>query len=266
MKFLQLALPLTMACALAAHAANLPLAGEGQQVFEMRCSVGYCHGVDGRAGKGPRLRDRTWTRAYLYTTIERGIPGSSMPAWKGRLSEHSIDAVISYVLGIGKEQTNAAGAKESSTSEPPISSQAALGKVLFFDLTKDRNCGVCHRIADSGTAIAPAFANLATKSEQDLVNQMLNPPSGVRHLQVITSDGETICGVEAARSAGWLRMYDVGGEGPPVSRTIDFGSIKKLAPCAGLNPHQENIRFYTREELMSLAAFLKSSDASAGHP
>ncbi len=54
-----------------------------------------------------------------------------MPAWQGRLSEHSIDTVIAYVLSIGKEQTDDSVAKEYATTKPIVSQHAALGKALF---------------------------------------------------------------------------------------------------------------------------------------
>lgn len=248
-----------------AHAAALPVSNQieqGKQVFAMNCSVGYCHGLEGRAGKGPRLRDREWSRSYLYTTIEKGIPNSSMPSWKGRLPEPGIDAVVTYILSIGRQQPDAEtpeAGKQSVPSTPIFSKEAEVGKALFFDPTKDRNCGVCHQVEGSGTAIATAFDKLSTINDQELLRQMLDSPSGAKALNVTIGDGEIICGIKAGETRGFLQIYDLASSGPPVLRTMALGSIRKMEPCAGLNAHQANSHSYSTPELMSIAAFLRSS-------
>src|SRR5262245_59267694 len=57
---------------------------QGSTLFAQSCSVGYCHGVAGKAGRGPRLRGREWDKNYLFKVTFGGIPNSSMPAWKDR--------------------------------------------------------------------------------------------------------------------------------------------------------------------------------------
>ena len=99
-------------------AAAIPLMGQnssqikaGEHQFALSCSIGYCHGVGGSAGRGPRLKDRQWDKGYLYKTIENGIPGTSMPAWKEKLSQTQISAVVSYILSLSPNQ--------SETHNPP---------------------------------------------------------------------------------------------------------------------------------------------------
>src|ERR1700690_4037163 len=76
---------------------------DGKKLFATYCSVGYCHGAEGRAGRGPRLRDREWDRAYLFKAIDQGIPNSSMPAWHGKLSHDQERLIIAYIFTIAKE-------------------------------------------------------------------------------------------------------------------------------------------------------------------
>ncbi len=94
------------------------------------------------------------------------------------------------------------------------------------------------------------------------MNHIVRTPKVLKDLKVTTFDGETICRVEAAKSIGWLRIYDLAGAGPPVLRTIDSGSVKRVEPCTEMNAHQENLHSYTNEELVNVAALLDL----ASHP
>lgn len=85
-----------------------PLARRGESLFQENCA--FCHGGDG-TGKNwigsflePHPRDLTdplamrgMTAARLRRTIEEGLPGTSMPAWRSVFSDGEIDAVIRYV-------------------------------------------------------------------------------------------------------------------------------------------------------------------------
>jgi len=240
---------------LAAGTLNAQSVAEGKQVFQTSCAVGYCHGVDGRAGKGPRLRDRTWSRSYLYKTIEQGIPGSGMPAWQGRLSEEKIAAVISYIFTISEEDSSAATKMEPAAAVAPD----LPGKALFFDLMRDRNCGVCHRVSDAGSEIAPQFKRLGRTPVQTLLQQIQAQPSSGNNIQVRLQDGEEFCGVKASDDHNWLKIYDLEGGGPPVLRTIGKDSILTTKPCPSLNVHADNSKIYSESELLSIVDFLTKS-------
>jgi mono/diheme cytochrome c family protein len=89
----------------------------GQQVYEARCQA--CHGVSGD-GAGPAAeyltpRPRDYRRGIfkftstpygakprredLVRTLERGIPGTSMPSFS-RLTKRDLDSVVDYVLAL----------------------------------------------------------------------------------------------------------------------------------------------------------------------
>lgn len=234
---------------------------EGQRIFEMNCSVGYCHGIEGRAGKGPRLRDRVWSRSYLYHTVEKGIPNSSMPAWEGRLTSQSIAAVVSYILSISQEQSVPESEHDRSLAarnEPSIGKDVAWGKELFFDPLKDRNCAACHRVAGSGTPVAPDLPKLSGMSDEVLLAQITKRPTFPGLVRVKFKEGDTVCGIKAANANGVLHIYDLPDAGPLVLRTIDRASIAAEAPCSDLNVHQTNSLNYTAEELTGIVAFLRS--------
>jgi cytochrome c oxidase cbb3-type subunit 3 len=81
---------------------------QGEKLFQGNCA--FCHGADG-SGKNwigtfmePHARDltnpgfmRTMSRSRLRTTIEKGLPGTSMPAWQAVLDPGQIEAIIAYV-------------------------------------------------------------------------------------------------------------------------------------------------------------------------
>jgi len=78
-----------------------PLQAEGARIYAANCLL--CHGAGGD-GQGPlalnqpvpprSFADRNWMAVHadgmFYTSILRGIPGGSMPAFAGRLDEREI--------------------------------------------------------------------------------------------------------------------------------------------------------------------------------
>jgi cytochrome c oxidase cbb3-type subunit III len=79
----------------------------GQRLFQANCA--FCHAADG-TGKNwigqfmePKARDltaltpQTLPQARLSQTIRDGLPGTSMPAWRGVLTVNEIDAISAYV-------------------------------------------------------------------------------------------------------------------------------------------------------------------------
>ena len=84
------------------------LLADGKVVFEANCAG--CHGVAGdgagpaAAALVPKPRNFvTWKLKYgdddasLNKTLQNGIKGSSMPAWKDALSPDQIGSVIAYI-------------------------------------------------------------------------------------------------------------------------------------------------------------------------
>jgi mono/diheme cytochrome c family protein len=232
---------------------------DGQRVFEASCAVGYCHGKDGRAGHGPRLRDRVWSRDYLHKTIVKGIPGSSMPAWGGKLSDEKIAAVIDYIFTFSKEEQVAVNTQEQVKTGAPDSTAEPAGRALFFDLMRDRNCGVCHRTSEAGSDIAPPFKGISGTSAQALLTQIKSKPASESNVRVRLKDGEEFCGINVEENRSSVRVYDLEADGPPVLRTIDQNSIQAVTTCPSFNVHAHNSEIYSSEELGSIVEFLRLS-------
>ena len=85
--------------------ADATMADAGAVVFADNCSS--CHAEDGtgdRSQGAPNLADAIWlygnTEDEIIHTISVG-PKGVMPAWKGKLSDSQINAVATYVHGLG---------------------------------------------------------------------------------------------------------------------------------------------------------------------
>jgi DMSO reductase family type II enzyme heme b subunit len=150
---------------------------QGQMIYEQHCAA--CHGLEGD-GAGPgaerlftKPRDFTRdeyeikstagdefpTRDDLIRTISKGMPGSSMPAWEGELSQGEIGAVTDYIQttfgrffsqeGFGTTVIDVPGRIE------PSEESLARGEQLF---SSDIGCLKCH--GENGRGNGPSAFEL----------------------------------------------------------------------------------------------------------
>jgi mono/diheme cytochrome c family protein len=78
----------------------------GLQTFNATCTQ-YCHGKDGRIGRGPELRRRPDLSAeQIHTIIANGRRESSkvMPSWKGSLTDETIWQLTAYIISLRDAQ------------------------------------------------------------------------------------------------------------------------------------------------------------------
>ena len=75
---------------------------EGRHTFFVYCSS--CHGTDGWGGPCPNLADEVTLHGGRYAdmlaTITRGVEGSEMPRWFGKLEFERIMHVAAYVYSL----------------------------------------------------------------------------------------------------------------------------------------------------------------------
>ena len=271
----------------------------GDSLFAKNCSVGYCHGKGGRAGRGPRLRGKEFEKEYLFNVTLEGIPGSSMPAWKGKLAEQEIWSVVAYVLTLSRLRSDSDEPPTSTSFEKslevrstlpdkslestPTSSQPSLaqserrenpqltgdpekGKALFFDSSNDLNCATCHKFRGSGADIGPDLskARIGQKSAKEVLKKILLPGDvlspGYTLLRIATKSGEQISGLKVEENALQLKVYDVGGL-PPVLRTISKSEIQGLTIENRSAMPDKYGEIYTLKQLLDLVAYLKSGDS-----
>jgi mono/diheme cytochrome c family protein len=128
----------------------------GGQLYVENCAV--CHGEDGEGRVGARLA-KNWPSIRpdltVRDTIERGIPGTLMPAWGqasgGPLSEQEIDALTFYLLSwqsggpIYVFPFETPGPDLALTPPPGVTGDPNRGALLYSS-----NCAVCHGIEGEG--------------------------------------------------------------------------------------------------------------------
>jgi len=258
------------------------LIARGSALFAQSCSVGYCHGVAGKAGRGPRLRGREWDKNYLFKVTFEGIPNSSMPAWKGRLTESEIGAVVAYVLTLSKltfdsaeapvPPTSAASgpatASEASSTRPELSpaegsfyGNPEKGKALFFDSGNDWHCAACHRISGSGASVGPELSGAKSKSVKELFIEIVLPSARLSpdrpFLSITTKSGEQIQAVKSEESASHIKLYDIGNL-PAVLRNLPKDQIQKLDIQSRSAMPANYGEMYTVKQLLDIIAFLKA--------
>jgi len=263
--------------------------GAGRILFARSCSVGYCHGAEGRAGGGPRLRGKQWEPGYLYRVTAEGIPRSSMPGWKEKLSQDELWSVVAYVMSLSDpEQSGAADVASAAAPGPgepapeserttgpsePIpeggKAQAGLtgepdkGRELFFDAADDLNCGQCHRTRGMGATVGPDLSGLADRPASDILRDIVLPGARLSSRQALfnltTVGGEGLTVLKAGEEGQRIRFYDVTAL-PPVRRTLDRDQVESLEPQPGSAMPETYGQRYTLKQLLDLVSFLKAGE------
>ncbi len=257
----------------------------GRTIFARSCSVGYCHGIEGRSGRGPRLRGKQWEPDYLFRVTLEGIPRSSMPAWRGKLSEKEIWSAVAYLMTLsdpdgaetpGPPTAPAAGAENQGSlpASPPELRQAAAGttgepekgRELFFDSSDDLNCAHCHRVRGMGAEVGPDLSGLANRPSKGILRDIVLPgyrlSAGKQLFKLTTVAGERLTVLKASEDDPQVKVYDVTGL-PPVLRTLERSQIQTLEPEAGSPMPATYGQRYTLKQLLDLVSFLKSTDSGS---
>lgn len=262
---------LLLAASLPAAAESIDLASpemiaDGSALFAKNCAVGYCHGSEGRPARGPALRDRVWDPHELHRITVEGLPGTSMPGWKDLLSAREVWSLTAYVLSLsseppsGSEAIIALEAAEDAGEPVPLSAEAARGKALFFDLTRQRRCGVCHELEGAGTAVGPNLALAArTKTRQELTRDILKPQAriayGFEQVQLQLRSGERIAGLLADESESQISVYDAASVPLPL-RAVARRDIRSQRTRQRSSMPGDLDDVYGPEEIAAIVAYL----------
>jgi putative heme-binding domain-containing protein len=275
-----------------ASTADINFLKMGRAKFEQSCSVGYCHGKAGRAGRGPRLRGKNWDSKYLIKVIENGVPNSSMAGWKSRLSGEETRAIAAYIGTLSKLGPNdpeppltdyilssdfsipaplhRPAPKPVTDNQPAdendpsvIKGDPVKGKALFFDLSDDLNCAACHRFNSNGTNVGPDLSGISGRSAREMLKDIILPNAvstdAGQLFSLTTLEGEQLEVVKVGVSSTRTKVYDVTSL-PPVLRSIKTDQIKSfelIRPSAMPETYGQR---YTLVQLLDLIAFLKSSE------
>lgn len=233
----------------------------GDKLFAQGCSVGYCHGAGGSAARSPRLRGRTFDRDYLVKVIRNGIPNTAMPAWGDRLTDADIDDLTNYIQSLASAPVDVAAglsteAPAAASSEKSVDtpSEHSYGRDLFFDLTRESRCSVCHRLNGVGTPVGPDITKRpAIKSADGPQVLKYGRPRAVR--AIVLKDGEKFAGIVADRNASNTRVYDFSAN-PPVLRNLPNAAIQSMQRQSNWR-HGNAVRGYSVDELQAIWNYVR---------
>ena len=246
---------------------------DGAILFAKNCSVGYCHGKGGSAGRGPRLRGRTFSNRYLYRTIEEGIPASSMGGWKGVLTDTQIGALVAYIRSLAEPQpapgvissigsavpTQTAARRTPQT--PALAGDPILGRELFFESTQTHNCGSCHQVDGRGGTVGPDLTSLSARSASSILLDIVFPDAVLldrwQLIELQTVDGEKLEALHVGDSTRRVKVYDVSSS-PPVLRAIKKEKIESAKPLQRSAMPADYGERYTLRQLLDLVSYLKT--------
>ena len=237
----------------------------GAPLFAKNCAVGYCHGSQGASGRGPRLRERHWNSTALFNIIHDGVQNTAMPGWSAIFSREEIWAVTAYVISLGTGEFHPASGKLEITEETTVkefSAEAERGRALFFDLTNEKRCSLCHSVGSRGSAIGPELTSVALKkSVKDLLQDITDPDAtiakGFRRVILVSTSGVRVSGIQKDRDEDKIQIYDALALPPPL-RTFYKGQIVSISDgSVSVMPAGCGDK-YSFRELSAIVAFLKS--------
>jgi mono/diheme cytochrome c family protein len=233
----------------------------GEKLFAQGCAVGYCHGAGASAARSPRLRGRSFDRNYLFKVIRNGIPNTAMPAWGDRLTDADISDLADYIQSLATAPAAVAGGP--STEAPAAAGPDAAidtpaefrpGRELFFDLTREARCSVCHRLNGAGTPAGPDVTKSAGIKVADGPQVLrYGRPRLVR--TVVLKDGERFPAVPLERAALNPRVYDLSSN-PPVLRSLLGTEVQSLQRQTNWR-HGNAVRGYSKDELQTIWNYVR---------
>lgn len=186
MRFAFLSL-LTASVVFAQHSYTSADVEDGGRLYRANCIK--CHGPDGNAIPNADLSKGTFQRGstadQIIAIIEKGIPGTAMPA-NSSINDFQAATVIAYMHSFASNP-----ALESNLVGDP-----ARGKELFEG---KGGCSGCHRIGMSGSRLGPNLSDIgANRRVAEIERAIIEPNAELspqnRYVRVVTKDGTTVNG------------------------------------------------------------------------
>jgi putative heme-binding domain-containing protein len=168
----------------------------GEKLFRGQCAS--CHGYDARGGaSGPDISTGNYRRASsdegLFQLINKGIPGTTMPAFP--LNARPAWQVVAYLRSLGSARSN-----QSSGGD------AGRGRDAFARL----GCGGCHT---SGAADLERIGTRRTLAElrESILDPQADVPSQYWRMTAVTHAGARVTGARLNEDTFTVQMLDDSG-------------------------------------------------------
>ena len=165
----------------------------GAQLYASNCA--YCHGADGRGGRGPAIatvpKVIAMSNQDLMGIVHKGEPDQGMPGFPD-LGDPGTKAVVQYLRTL--QGVTADGPPAKLAGDPDA------GRQLFFGEGK---CSTCHMILGKGGFMATELTSYARNRRADEILQaIVNPDANLeptsRVANVRTREGQSLTGVVRA--------------------------------------------------------------------
>jgi mono/diheme cytochrome c family protein len=218
----------------------------GAEVFRTTCAGAYCHGSEGTAGRAPRLAGRNFNPRVLSNIIQRGKPGTGMPAFSQKLKTEDIQAVSEYVLSLSSSAEARTATEKPAVRELPPS--AVKGRALFFDAVRMGGCGKCHELEDRGSPVATDLAALAPEHFRNL-----RDPSSKSVVTASPSGEDAFPALVAEQTPERIRVYDL-SSALPVLRTFQAAEVR-ITPGNKWS-HAAAVETYSQADLEAISIYL----------
>jgi putative heme-binding domain-containing protein len=191
------------------------------------------------------LRDRVFWHplddATLFSAIQKGIPGSPMPA--ANLPEDQAWQVAAFVRSLTMPAmfTNPTG-------------DVKAGEELFWGKT---GCSNCHRIRGHGGQLGPDLSNVAATRPLPQIRQAIVDPDaggeqGYRGVTVVLNNGETLRGVARNRTNYSLQLQDAKG----ALHLLLMSDVSSVTLSKGSPMPKDYGKRLGKQEVDNLVAFL----------
>jgi cytochrome c oxidase cbb3-type subunit III len=240
---------------------NAEAVQQGKAIYDERCTA--CHGANGGAGeRAPAIVIRNSTPAAgerndapTLDIIRRGIPGTAMPAWGGRLADDDVLKLVAYIHAL-----------RGTAIDNPLPGDPVRGRQIFWG---KGGCGNCHMISGRGSVLGPDLTNIATMSKATAISDALTkadhrifsdggthlpliPPMNYEPVTLMTKDGQTVEGVMLNQDAYSVQLLDMTGK-PRSFRRRELSSV--IVKQGSLMPTDYDKRL-SSDEFNDLLAYL----------
>jgi mono/diheme cytochrome c family protein len=235
-----------------ASAQSLPdVLKQGENVFSKSCATGYCHGARGANGGAPRLAARGFDQAFIGNTVQRGVPGTAMPAFGTTLSRADLTAVVAYVASLNGvvNPVIRGGGGPPGLPVTRLSGDAARGRDLFSDAVRSfGRCSTCHEIGGIGIPVATPIAKVP--ADTAALKALATP-----QVSTVTFGGESTPALLVSKKTNTVVFYDLMGA-PPVLRTESPASVQTRDGSTWR--HASVVGSYNDAELSAILSYLRA--------
>jgi cytochrome c oxidase cbb3-type subunit III len=215
----------------------------GRQLFEDHCA--FCHGLDGRGGRGPGLNrpvlSHAPTNGALKDLISNGLPPEMPASWY--LNDSQIADLVIYVRSLSK------------VVNEPLTGDASRGAQLYAKGA----CGGCHILAGTGNAFGPELTRITLERSPShvkatIANPAANLPDTFLLIHAITAKGEKIEGIRINEDSFTIQIRTAAGQFLSL-RKIDLRDLQKLRNQSPMPSYE---KLFSPSELDDLVAYLAS--------